>query len=390
MRLLLRNIYLIAAAMLLLPALWGCDSRDCPDPDGGTVPEGMVEIRPVLSGMFSSIPRDPSSVRSVVSRKYDSQDDTDTKLNNTIRLPHGSTVWLIAEEQKEGETAITYIKKSYAVYNPSEGDLSKSYLVPCTADPEGNLLNIEGAPLYLKEGKTYKFYAISPARKLDDNLFAENKVGFQVKNGESFYANDCRYSKTTPTSVTIDADNTEGVQEVTLVPMVNQTALLKFKIEKLEGGGVHDLDIQPSGIQLSGLQNDSPETKNEYGDPDGLFWHMSQASDDEPIKLQHSDKTGAYQCYDYTIAADKSVVDIDVPVLPMYSISKPVIVVFRLKINGVPTSFEMMLNEKDFKAGYSYGYRGKVAIEENVSVVTWQFVSWETNVYLDVDKSEFM
>lgn len=385
MKLLLRDIYRIAAAMLLLPALWGCDSRDCPDPDGSTVPEGMVEIRPVLSGMYSSIPRDPSSARSVVSRKYDSQEDTNDKLKTTVRLPHGSTVWLIAEEQKAGETAVTYIKKSYVVYNPSEGDLSKSYLVPCTVNEEGEMQNIEGAPLYLKEGKTYKFYAISPARKLDDNLFAENKVGFQVKNGESFYANDCRYTKTTPTSVTIDGNNPENVYEVELSPMVNQTALLKFKIEKLEGGGVHDLDIQPSGIQLSGLQDDSPEA-NEYGDSKGLFWHMSQASDDEPIKLQHGSKTGTHQCYDYMIAADKSVVDIEVPVLPMYSISKPVIVVFRLKINGVPTSFEMMLNEKDFKAGYSYGYRGRVAIEDNVSVVTWQFVSWETNV----DMSEFM
>lgn len=380
-------IYRLAMAMLLLPLLWGCDRQDCPDPDGGTVPEGMVEIRPVLPGMFGSIPRDPASVQSVASRAYDSNNVTDEKLNKTIRLPQGSTVWLIAESKKDGESTITYVKKSYVVFNPSEGDTNKSYLVPCTVDDDGNMIDMEGTPLYLKDGHTYKFYAISPARKLDENLFNKNQVGFQVKNGEYFYANDCRYSKTTPDEVTVKSDNTEDVQIIDLKPMINQTAQLKFQIQK--GEGVHDLDIQPAGIQISGLQNDSPDeynddgTKNIYGNPNGLFWHMSQSTTDEPITLQHGGKSGTFNRYDYTIDTD-GYVNIDVPVLPMYSISKPVIVVFRLKVNGVPTSYEMMLNEKDFKAGYSYGYRGKVSIDAGVTVVTWQYVSWETDVELPI------
>ncbi len=366
--------------MLFLP-LWSCDSRDCPDPDGGTVPEGMVEIRPELPGMFGPIPRDPSGGRYVASRTYDTNDETDNKLverNKRLRLPHGSTVWLIAESTAEGSAAKTYIKNSYVVYNPSEGDTDKSYLVPCTVNDDGTMKDMEGTPLFLKEGKTYEFYAISPARKLDESKLANNIVGFQVKNGEYFYANDCRYNSTTPTKVEVKGGNPENVQIVSLSPMINQTAQLKFRIEK--GVGVHDLDIQPAGILLSGLQNDSPEA-GEYGNPDGLFWHMSQSPSDEPIKLQHGDKSGTYNCYEYTNDSDGSV-NIDVAVLPMYSISNPVIVVFRLKVNGVPTSYEMMLNEKDFKAGYSYAYRGKVSIEENVSVVTWQFVSWDTEVEL--------
>ena len=223
-------------AMLLLPLLWGCDSQDCPDPDGGTVPEGMVEIRPVLPGMFGSIPRDPASVQSVASRAYDSNNVTDEKLNKTIRLPQGSTVWLIAESKKDGESTVTYVKKSYVVFNPSEGDTNKSYLVPCTVDDDGNMIDMEGTPLYLKDGHTYKFYAISPARKLDENLFNKNQVGFQVKNGEYFYANDCRYSKTTPDEVTVKSDNTEDVQIIDLKPMINQTAQLKFQIQKGEVG----------------------------------------------------------------------------------------------------------------------------------------------------------
>ena len=374
-------LYRFAMAMLFLPLLWACDSQDCPDPDGGTVPEGMVEIRPVLLGMFGSIPRDPASVQSVASRAYDSNNVTDEKLNKTIRLPQGSTVWLIAESKKDGESTVTYVKKSYVVFNPSEGDTDKSYLVPCTVDDDGNMIDMEGTPLYLKDGNIYKFYAISPARKLDENLLTkEQQVGFQVKNGEYFYANDCRYSKTTPDEVTVKSDNTEDVQIINLKPMINQTAQLKFQIQK--GEGVHDLDIQPAGIQISGLQNDSPED-DKYGDANGLFWHMSQ-NGEEPINLQHGGKSGTFNRYDYTIDAD-GYVNIDVPVLPMYSISKPVIVIFRLKVNGVPTSYEMMLNEKDFKAGYSYGYRGKVSIDAGVTVVTWQYVSWEVDVELPTD-----
>jgi len=361
--------------MLLLPLLWGCDSQDSPDPNIGTVPEGMVEIRPVLPGMFSSIPRDPAHNKPASTRAYDNNKETDDKLegNPLLRLPHGSTVWLIAKS--DGATP-SFVKKSYAVFNPSEGDTHMSYLVPCTVDDDGKMLDMEGTPLYLKNGQTYKFYAISPARKIVEEKLTQGEVGFKVKNGELFYANDCRYSHTTPADITVSENNSEDVQVITLNPMISQTAQLKFQISK--GDGVHNLDIQPSGIQISGLQDDSPEA-GIYGDPEGIYWHMSQSTSDEPIRLQHGDKTGMYNSYDYTIDTEGRV-NIEVPVLPMWSISKPVIVIFRLKVNGVPTSYEMMLNEKDFKAGYSYGYRGEVSIEKGVTVVTWQFVSWETDV----------
>jgi len=378
-------IYRLAAAMLLLPLLWGCDSQNYPAPYGGTVPEGMVEIRPVLPEMFNSIPRNPSEVSHAASRAYDENSTTNDKLDKTIRLPEGSTVWLIAQNDK------SFVKNSYVVYNSGETEEDRSFLVPCKVDDSGNMTSMEGAPLYLKEGVSYLFYAVSPARKLDENLFKEKKVGFQVKNGTYFYANDCRYEKTTPKAVSVESKaGSEAVKEITLSPMINQTAQLKFQIQ--QGEGVRDLDIQPAGIQLSGLQNDSPDEYNEdsikniYGDPNGLFWHMSQSKDDNPINVQHGDKAGTYNCYDYTIDSNANV-NIDVPVLPMYSISKPVIVVFRLKVNGVPTSYEMMLNEKDFKAGYSYGYRGKVSIDAGVTVVTWQYVSWETDVELPVTNS---
>ncbi|MEY8688109.1 BF2992 family fimbrillin-A clan protein [Bacteroides sp. AN502(2024)] len=372
------HIYQFVVTMLLLPLLCACDGQDVPDPNGGTVPEGMVEIRPVLPGMFSAIPRDPGGVRSVASRAYDSDAITESKLdtNKLERLPHGSTVWLIVKSKVKGQATATYVKKSYVVFNPLEGDMSKSYLVPCTVNDNGDMLDMEGSPLYLKKGQKYMFYAISPARKLDEEKLARDTVGFKVKNGEYFYANDCRYASTTPDTIEVESSNPEDVQIIKLRPMMNQTAELKFQIDK--GVGVHDLDIQPSGIRISGLQNDT--TKNAvYGGPDGLHWHMSQSEGDDPIDLQHGDKVGMLDCYDYTIDTDERV-NIEVPVLPMYSTSKPVIVIFRLKVNGVPTSYEMMLNEKDFKAGYSYGYRGKVSIEEGVTVVTWQFVSWEYDV----------
>jgi len=367
--------------MGIFPCLLSCETQNQPETSGTNVPKGMVEIRPVLPGMFSAIPRDASESGKAATRTYDSQKETDKKLdeNKLLRLPEGSTVWLIAESSSEEETQ-TYVKKSYAVYNPHNEE-TISYLVPCTVDDAGEMISLEGTPLYLKDGKKYLFYAISPARKLDEEEFKKGNVGFKVKNGERFYANDSRYSNTRPEAVVVKNDNSEAIQEVSLSPMINQTAQLKFCIRK--GKGVHNLGIQPSGIQISGLQNDSPEGVD-YGDKDGMQWFMSQLPEQEPIHLLHSDKAGICNRYDYTIDSEGRV-NIDVPILPMYSISKPVIVVFRLKINGVPTSYEMMLNEKDFKAGYSYGYSGEVSISEGVTVITWQYVSWDEEVNFPFD-----
>jgi len=371
-----RFLFRVAAAISILPLIGSCD-KELPEGGGSTVPEGMVEVCPVLPGMFGAIPREASEVRSAATRTYDDHATTNGKLTDPVQLPDGSTVWLIAENTKTGK----YEKNSYVVYSSGGEEARTSFLYPCKVDAKGDVISQEGTPLYLKAGETYLFYAVSPARQLDESKFAQGTVGFQIKNGEAFYANDCRYPNTFPsTPITIGegdgSDSEEAVQMIELKPMINQTAQLKFRIK--EGTGVHDLDIQPSGIQISGLQNDAPAA-GIYGDPAGLYWHMSQSENDEPILLQHGDKTGTYNSYDYSIDAERRV-NIEVPVLPMRNLSKPIIVLLRLKVNGVPSTYEMMLNEKDFKAGYSYGYRGLVSIEEGVTVITWQFVSWDIDV----------
>jgi len=371
-----RNAYKMAAFAVLaalMPVAISCNGDDMPDIAVSSVPEGMVEVRPVLPGMFSSIPRDPAGNADAATRVYDSNIITESKLTKELRLPEGSTVWLIAEN----EATSTYVKKSYVVYNP-EDEAERSYLVPCEVDTAGNVTSTESTPLYLKDGETYNFSAISPARAINENEFkTSGKVTFRVRNGEYFYANDCRYAKTSPGVVKVQNVTTEAVTEVVLKPMINQTAELKFLIKS--GDGVHNLDIQPSGIEVSGLQND---------DQTVVTWHMSRQSGDEPIDLKHSDKDGIYHQYNYVLSKDeegKDIVSIEVPVLPMYCLSKPVTVLFRLKVNGVPSTYEMMLNEKDFKAGYSYGYRGKVSISEGVSVMTWQYVSWEDEIFFPFD-----
>jgi len=339
--------------------------------DGNSTPEGMVEICPVLPGTFVSIPRVPGDAGKMTSRVYDDDETTNSLLVKLVQLPEGSTVWLIAKNEttdESGNITTKYVKKSYVVYLPDE-DLNIMYLVPCRVKPDGTMIDMESAPLYLKSGKSYSFYAISPARELDETEFNKGNIQFKAYNGTYFYANDGRYSATTPEPVMIeDTPASEGVYEVNLKPMINQTAELKFQL--VMGEGVHDLDIQPSGIEVSGLQDD---------DPDGVLWHMSQYAGDDPIEVKHGDKNGTYHQYDYVLDKDGNI-NIKVPILPMWSISKPVIVLFRIKVNGVPTSYEIMLNEKDFKAGYSYGYRGTISISENVSVISWQFISWELDV----------
>ncbi len=353
----------MATALVGLMLLLSCEKQDTPEGEGLSVPEGMVAVRPVLPGTFAAVTRDASALRSAVTRAYDPDEITNNKLNKTVRLPEGSTLWLIAKNSADG----SYEKKSYVVYN-SQTDESRSYLIPCTVTDEGELINMESKPMYLKDGETYWFAAVSPARKLDEEQLAQGKIAFKVRNGEYFYANDCRFDKTPPKEIKVSSNNAEAVYEVKLNPMINQTAELKFQIRK--GDGVHDLDIQPSGIEISGLQNDSTV---------GISWHMSQSKTDQPFTLQHSNKSGTYNQYNYVIDENDHV-NINVPILPMYSTSKPVIVLFRLKVNGTPTTYEMMLNEKDFKAGYSYGYMGIVKLSDGVEVITWQFISWEVEV----------
>lgn len=367
----------VVAAGAFLSLLCSCAEQDISRPTESEVPEGMVEVRPLLPGMHSAIPRAVPGGDTGTTRAYPTNDSTGRVLsgNKVLRLPKGSTLWLIAENTSEG--VVTYEKRSYVVYNP-EDDETMSFLAPCVVNDYGEAVSTEGTPFYLRDGKSYKFYAISPARKLDETKLAQNEIGFQVKNGEWFYANDSRYTSTEPKIIEIRSDNEEAVQEIQLNPMINQTAELKFQIRK--GNGVHDLGIQPSGILISGLQNDSINAAH----PEGIMWHMSLSRTDEPITLQHGDKTGTLNSYDYSIDS-KGQVNISVPVIPMYSISKPVIVVFRLKVNGVPTSYEMMLNEKDFKAGYSYGYRGEVSIEDGIDIITWQYVSWDYDVVFPFD-----
>lgn len=356
-------ISIVATALIGLTLLLSCEKQDNPEGGDLSVPEGMVAVRPVLPGTFEAVPRDASTLRSTATRAYDPDEQTNSKLNKTVRLPEGSTLWLIAKNQADA----SYEKKSYVVYN-SYDDENRSYLMPCTVTDDGELINMESTPMYLKDGTTYLFSAVSPARKLDDKQLAQGKIGFKVRNGEYFYANDCRYKKTTPKEIKISNNNTEAIHEVTLSPMINQTAELKFQIMK--GKGVHTLDIQPSGIEISGLQNDSTV---------GISWHMSQNETDQPLNLQHNNRSGIYNQYNYFFD-DSANINIEVPILPMYSTSIPVIVLFRLKVNGVPTTYQMMLNEKDFKAGYSYGYLGKVTIKDGVDVITWQYIAWEIDV----------
>jgi len=381
-----RYITRFAVAALFLPLLGACDKQDLSTEPRKPVPEGMMEICPTLSGRFDVIPRSASEAEKAETRVYDDHSKTNDKLKPPTLLPDGSTIWLIARNTETDK----FEKNSYVVSNTTIDGVQTSFLYPCTVKEDGSVDKEEGTPLYLKIGEKYLFYCVSPARKLNETKFAEGTVGFRIKNGEAFYANDGRYDKTFPTK-TVEigpnegADQGELVQRVELMPMINQTAQLKFQIVKDNSGYVHDLDIQPAGIQISGLQDDAPK-EGIYGGPDGIDWHMSMPAAkkgeyDEPINLQYGSKSGTLTKYDYTIDADGRV-NIEVPIVPMWDISKPVIVVFRLKVNGVPSAFEMMLNEKDFKAGYSYGYRGTVSIEDGVSVISWQFVSITYDVEL--------
>ena len=356
------KIYDVFFLLLLLVA---CDkdfSRQKID-----VPEGMVQVDLWLAGVYDNL--SPFAGRSGNLASRSGTVDSETLEGKPKHfLPDGTTLWILVQkigsgDLPEGDTEF----KSYIVRSTEGGTGSSLY--PCVVnedgtpklDPATGKPIITDSPFFLEYG-TYLFTALSPARKLEDNK------GLVVSNGEYLISTDNRYQQTQQTKVLLEEDGRDVVI-ITLNPLINQTAQLKFTLYA-DDVYVHDLDVMPAGTTVSGLQS--------LYNLEGETWNWQLG---DTLKMSYGDKSESYTQYSYTRADDGAFV-VDVGILPTNAISTPLVVLFNLKVNGIPTIYEMMLNEKIFKAGYSYHYKGKVTIQEGVSAIVWQSVSWSTDVDL--------
>lgn len=377
--------YLLCTACLLVAA---CTEQEIPDE--GQVPEGMVEVRPSLPGMLtaSSVGSQSSPVARAVTRMTDEdfkqrpEYEGLLKDKPTKQLDDGATLWLLIEGQTNEKPEEKYRSlKSYVV--KGHGDYQSLY--PCTVDAAGGVVSEEVAPLYLPYG-TYTFRALSPARAFLDEkgdpvaaTEVPEKFRMRVANGDYLIANDERYSQTRLYEQPIE-ETDQKVQVVQLRPLINQTAHLKFTISlNPDDPYLHSCDIAPTGVEISGLQQ-------VYGNEEGReLWNWSPILADtlvaypgmkEEQLVIRDDHPGVLKQGDRLV--------IETAVLPTDATSTSIIVLFNLIVNGMPTQYEMMLNQKVLRAGFSYHYKGVLSIVDGITAIAWQNVAWETDVEIDI------
>lgn len=346
------------------------------------VPEGKVAVTFTIPGMIAE-PLDgfAEESRSILT-------DRNIPVNS---LPDGTTLWLFAEDITEGELQEEVEPKSYVVRDidgmyDDEGRLLQQ-LLPCTVDDEGNLLSETSVPLYLTFGHTYRFRAVSPARKFVEGATdeeGESVYAFYVDNKEYVIATDDRYEETAATEITINADAADegsaGVEVVEMNPLINQTAQLEFTIEPEENNPyIHSISVLPQGIEISGVQD-----RYSASSDNSVLWNWSTG---EPLHAYTGDNNTSFLIRKDTQFEDAFIEErengslyIKCPILPTNAFSTSIIVVFNLQINGSPTQYEMMLNQKICKAAYTYHYKGTIRMEDGVSVITWQYVNWSDDV----------
>ena len=222
------------------------------------VPEGMVQVDLRLAGVYNNLNPFSKQTQSLGTRsgEVNGADSETLKDKKTYFLPDGTTLWILVEKIKDesGDPVEEEVEiKSYIVRSTEGG--AGSSLYPCEVNDDGtpkldenNSPIITDSPFFLEFG-TYLFTAVSPARKLEDNN------GLLVRNGEYLISTDNRYTQTQQTEVEIK-DEDKDLVIVTLNPLINQTAQLKFTLYVPEDDMfVHDLDIMPAGVTIFGLQD---------------------------------------------------------------------------------------------------------------------------------------
>lgn len=340
------------------------------------VPEGMVEVRPSMPGMLTASPSAAS--RAVASF---TPDKTLLEGKEILPLDDGATMWLLIEGTTAESSKSYRTLKSYVVRG--KGEMQRLY--PCTVNNEGEVTDENVSPLYVPYG-TYTFKGISPARaflnkdgEVITKLTAVDTCHLMVNNGEYLIASDERYEQTRATPQKIE-EGKGKVQLIELKPLINQTAQLKFTLyADPDDKYIHSIEMLPAGVEISGLQDPMAHEGKKK-------WNWSPAVKDT-LKAYPGSKFEKLQLHGNDTQSithkSKSELEIRAAVLPTDAISTSTIVLFNMQVNGVPTQYEMMLNQKILRAAHSYHYKGKVTVENGIVAVVWQHVSWDTEVEIE-------
>lgn len=334
-----------------------CSESD--EPAGGEGVEVGFRLKGMYGAPLSDYGGNAQKIGGVQTRSVTTVDDA-----TTIPIPDGTTLWLSAQMTKDADgnpvTGEEPILKSYRV--------SGSTLYPCTVDAEGEVIDSYASPLFLPYG-TYRFVALGPARELIDGK------SLYIDNGEYVIANDERYAQTQSQEIEVMPSDVDQVKIINLNPLINQTARLKFTLYRDESDvNVHSLSWQSQSVEISGLQN-----KYSRGTSGGSPWNWTHGSLQDTLVAFPAEKNTRLILSNLPSDSNSELVA-TTEVLPTDAYATPLIIFFNVNVNGVPSMFEMMLNRKVFRAGYSYNYRGKISITGGVTILEWQNISWDQTI----------
>lgn len=343
------------------------------------------------------------------SRSNENYDD-DLEGHSPTTLEEGSTLWIYyaqieveknadgtVKRDGNGDFTITnnaetnYKLRSFVVKKSEKFD-DRPVLYSCDVDEEGTVLYLSSHPIYLDRHGVYIFRCMGPARKLTSSN------GLYINNGDYVYSTDDRYEKTSYTVVDVEKEieevenkTAQGFDPTEIVidlhPMIYQVAQLKFTLtseeitvkdkdgnpELNENGEqvvyypVHSLEVTNSGVVITGLQD---HYDKETQGSETWNWTLT----DNYIKTYPGDVYTYYTLYTPKTLSDHEVV-FETAILPVDAVANPIIVEFYLRINGVPTQLQMMLNRKMFLHAYSYHYKGTIKLTNGITVLEWQEVT---------------
>ena len=315
------------------------------------IPEGCVRVNFTLSGSYGGPLSDLSR-----SNPFNPLDKY-----SPVKIPDGTTLWIAV--YKGSPTELQQVK-SFVVKGNT--------LYPCKVDDDGNVTDENDIPLYLKSG-TYTFRAVGPARKLTENkhLYIENGQYVIANDERSRFNNGPLVKGTAGVEAKLynNDNNKNPVVEVQLNPLINQTAKLKFTIKA--GNNVYKLGVQTTGVEIDGLQDNYSILNNP--------WNWTLGTGKDTLIAYRGNKNTKLTLTEPVEITNKKVV-YETSILPTDAYSTPLIILFSMRVNGVPSQFQMMLSRKLFLTGYSYHYMGTINLKDGIAAMEWMNVGWETDV----------
>ena len=216
------------------------------------------------------------------------------------------------------------------------------------------------SPLVLNDGY-YQFRMVSPA-----NRISKEDLKMQVDNGMYVYANDERYEQTSSSIIPIRATG-DGVQNIILKPMINQTA--RFRITVHPGKNVSSMEMMSQGIEIAGLQN--PESE-ETGSVSFAWSSLAMA---DTLRMKKGDKYCRTYMTEFTRNGDNSLTG-EIGILPTDAMSTTTIITVNCAVNGIPTQYVAVLNRKRYFHGHSYNLDLEIGLDGDINVMNWSSQSW--------------